>query len=108
MVISHQIYVCLFVVLLTLIFFAGYLNVRMFSHIKKKHITVWKKLGEPPFLFVSKSNSKLIRQFLKEKKYLDLNDNKLNSLIIRLRIVTRLAQIFFLVMVVLLFSFRIK
>ena len=74
------IYPILFIMFVIFAIVGLLLNYKFLGYLREKHIEKWKELGKPT-LFINNSvqnNIKTLR-FLKNREYLDLNDNLLNQ-----------------------------
>lgn len=79
------------------------------NHLKKNHLHVWTELGEPHIIFNNnKKTLKAKESFIKSKIYLELNDEKLNSLVSKLNFSIYVAWTFFGIGCVLLIAVRTK
>lgn len=74
-----------FITLLVLAIVGIYLHYSLISFLKKTHYEKWKELGSPALVTNnSVKNNVAILNFLKKKEYLEMNDQELTKISLRL------------------------
>jgi hypothetical protein len=72
--------VLLFIGLMAFVVTAVPVHLALLSRIRNRHPSTWSSLGEPSLGNASFNNQRELARFVRRKKYLDLNDPRLNQL----------------------------